>query len=117
VLERKLTAILCADVYGYSRLMGEDEEATIRNLSAHRGTIDRLIEQHAAFVPTCTRRDLSKYRFSEIEGNRSVGSAASALSGPFPSLYLAHKVPYVLEPSFGQKTRSLSRSKGGDSSQ
>jgi adenylate cyclase len=45
-LERKLTAILCADVYGYSRLMGEDEEATIRNLSAHRRTIDRLIEQH-----------------------------------------------------------------------
>jgi hypothetical protein len=27
-MERKLTAILCADVYGYSRLMGEDEEAT-----------------------------------------------------------------------------------------
>jgi tetratricopeptide (TPR) repeat protein len=26
-LERKLTAILCADVYGYSRLMGEDDEA------------------------------------------------------------------------------------------
>jgi adenylate cyclase len=45
-LERKLTAILCADVHGYSRLMGEDEEATIRNLSVHRRTIDRLIEQH-----------------------------------------------------------------------
>lgn len=45
-MERKLTAILCADVHGYSRLMGEGEEATIRNLSAHRRTIDRLIEQH-----------------------------------------------------------------------
>src|ERR1700720_1904628 len=45
-VERKLTAILCADVYGYSRLMGEDEEATIRTLSAHRRTIDGLIEQH-----------------------------------------------------------------------
>ncbi|MBV8362344.1 MAG: adenylate/guanylate cyclase domain-containing protein [Deltaproteobacteria bacterium] len=45
-MERKLTAILCADVHGYSRLMGEDEEATIRNLSAHRRIIDRLIEQH-----------------------------------------------------------------------
>ena len=31
-MERKLAAILCADVHGYSRLMGEDEEATIRNL-------------------------------------------------------------------------------------
>jgi adenylate cyclase len=45
-LERKLTAILCADVHGYSRLMREDEEATIRNLSAHRRIIDRLIEEH-----------------------------------------------------------------------
>ena len=28
--QRKLTAILCADVAGYSRLMGADEEATTR---------------------------------------------------------------------------------------
>jgi adenylate cyclase len=45
-VERRLTAILCADVHGYSRLMGEDEEATVRTLSAHRKIIDRLIEQH-----------------------------------------------------------------------
>jgi adenylate cyclase len=45
-MERKLTAILCADVHGYSRLMGDDEEATLRTLSAHRRVIDRLIEQH-----------------------------------------------------------------------
>src|SRR5713101_7259047 len=46
VLERKLTAILCADVFGYSRLMGENEEATLRTLSSHRKLIDSLIEQH-----------------------------------------------------------------------
>jgi adenylate cyclase len=45
-MERKLTAILCADVFGYSRLMGEDEEATLRTLSSHRKIIDSLIEQH-----------------------------------------------------------------------
>ncbi len=45
-MERKLTAILCADVFGYSRLMGEDEEATLRTLSSHRKLIDSLIEQH-----------------------------------------------------------------------
>ena len=33
-VERKLTAILSADVKGYSRLMGEDEVATIRTLTA-----------------------------------------------------------------------------------
>src|SRR5712692_1388431 len=45
-MERKLTAILCADVFGYSRLMGENEEATLRTLSSHRKLIDSLIEQH-----------------------------------------------------------------------
>ena len=45
-VERKLAAILCADVFGYSRLMGEDEEATLRTLSSHRKLIDSLIEQH-----------------------------------------------------------------------
>jgi len=45
-VERKLTAILCADVFGYSRLMGENEEATLRTLSSHRTVIDSLIEQH-----------------------------------------------------------------------
>ena len=45
-MERKLTAILCADVYGYSRLMGQDEEATLRTLSSHRKFVDSLIAQH-----------------------------------------------------------------------
>src|SRR5260370_13035426 len=46
IVERKLAAILCADVYGYSRLMGEDEEATLRTLTSHRKLIDSSIEQH-----------------------------------------------------------------------
>jgi len=45
-LERKLTAILCADVFGYSRLMGENEEATLLTLTSHRKLIDSLIEEH-----------------------------------------------------------------------
>ena len=45
-MERKLTAILCADVYGYSRLMGEDEKATLHTLTSHRKIIDSLIDQH-----------------------------------------------------------------------
>ena len=34
-VKRKLAAILSADVQGYSRLMGEDEEGTIRTLKAY----------------------------------------------------------------------------------
>src|SRR5713226_9356332 len=45
-MERKLTAILSADVAGYSRLMGEDEEATIRTLTAYRQVMATFIVQH-----------------------------------------------------------------------
>ncbi len=45
-VERKLAAILSADVVGYSRLMAEDEEATIRRLKQHREIIDGLIAAH-----------------------------------------------------------------------
>jgi adenylate cyclase len=43
---RKLTAILSADVEGYSRLMRDDEEATVRDLAAHRVLITEIIKQH-----------------------------------------------------------------------
>ena len=35
-IERRLAAILSADVVGYSRLMGEDEAGTLARLKAHR---------------------------------------------------------------------------------
>jgi class 3 adenylate cyclase len=44
--KRKLTAILSADVEGYSRLMGENEEATVRTLTTYREVLTTLIQQH-----------------------------------------------------------------------
>jgi adenylate cyclase len=49
-MERKLTAILSADVKGYSRLMGADEEGTLRTLNAYRKVMDTLIVQHRGRV-------------------------------------------------------------------
>ncbi len=49
-MERKLTAILSADVEGYSRLMGEDEEATIRTLTSYQKVMAFLIELHRGRV-------------------------------------------------------------------
>jgi len=49
-MERKLTAILSADVEGYSRLMGEDEEATIRTLTSYRQVMATLIPLHRGRV-------------------------------------------------------------------
>ncbi len=45
-VHRRLAAILAADVVGYSRLMGEDEESTLRTLKSHCEIIDRLIVRH-----------------------------------------------------------------------
>jgi adenylate cyclase len=46
-VERRLAAILAADVAGYSRLMGEDEEGTHERLKAHlRELIDPKIRLH-----------------------------------------------------------------------
>jgi len=48
--KRKLTAILSADVEGYSRLMGEDEDATIRTLTSYRELMSTLIQKHRGRV-------------------------------------------------------------------
>ena len=48
--KRKLSAILSADVEGYSRLMGEDEEATIRTLTTYRELMSTLIHKHRGRV-------------------------------------------------------------------
>ncbi len=45
-IERKLAAILHADVVGYSRLMGEDEAGTLRTLTSHREIMDSLVVMH-----------------------------------------------------------------------
>ena len=42
-MERRLAAILVADVVGYSRLVSADEEGTLRTLGAYRQIIDGLV--------------------------------------------------------------------------
>ncbi len=48
--QRKLTAILSADVVGYSRLMGDDEEATVATLGAYRKVFTSEIKKHRGRV-------------------------------------------------------------------
>jgi adenylate cyclase len=44
--KRKLAAILSADGVGYSRLMRDDEEVTVRDIAANRVLITEIIQQH-----------------------------------------------------------------------
>jgi adenylate cyclase len=48
--KRKLTAILSADVEGYSRLMSEDEGTTVQTLTTYRDVMTTLIQQHNSKV-------------------------------------------------------------------
>ena len=54
-VERRLTAILAADVAGYSRLVGEDEEGTLAQLKGHRrALVDPQIAKHRGRIVKTT---------------------------------------------------------------
>ena len=54
-VQRRLAAILAADVAGYSRLMGEDEEGTLATLTAHlTELIEPCIAEHRGRVVKTT---------------------------------------------------------------
>ena len=48
--KRKLTSIFSADAVGYSRLMGDDEAATVRTITEYRNVISTFIKQHNGTV-------------------------------------------------------------------
>ena len=48
--KRKLTAILSADAKGYSRLMGDDEEATVSTIKVYREVIGSVVQRHRGRV-------------------------------------------------------------------
>src|SRR4030067_242279 len=57
-VKRKLTAILSADVKGYSRLMREEEKGTVRTLNAYKEVMTGLIQHHHGRVVDSTGDNL-----------------------------------------------------------
>ena len=49
-ISRRLSAILAADIAGYSRLMGQDEAATVRDLKGHQAVILPLVGRHGGRI-------------------------------------------------------------------
>jgi class 3 adenylate cyclase len=64
-LERRLVAILAADVEGYSRLMHGDEEATMAALSSRRALVDELIARYRGRIAN-TAGDSVLAEFSSV---------------------------------------------------
>ena len=67
-VRRRLSAILAADIAGYSRLMGQDEAATVRDLKGHQTAILPLVGRH---------------------GGRIIDTAGDGILAEFPSVVRA----------------------------
>src|SRR5215813_11348887 len=85
-LERKLAAILHADVQGYSRLLGEDEATTLRIVAAHLALMRSLVEQH---------------------GGRAVGSRGDSLLAEFPSVVEAVQCAVEMQQALKERNVEL----------
>src|SRR5580692_11031437 len=85
-LERKLVAILAADIQGYSRLMGIDEEATLATLSAHRAIADALIVQ---------------------KGGRICGTAGDSILAEFASVFAAVQCAVEIQRDLAEANQAL----------
>src|SRR6266852_4646392 len=100
-MERKLTAILCAAVYGYSRLMGEDEEGTLRALSAGRKITDSLIERHhGRFVNSAGDSVLAEFA-SVVEAVNCAVDIQNALKIENASLPLGRRMEFRIGVNLG----------------
>src|SRR5258706_7937142 len=78
-MERKLAAIFSTDVVGYSRLMGDDEEATIRTLTAYRALISSLIQHYRGRVVDSPGDNLLAEFASVVDAVRSAVEIQHAL--------------------------------------
>jgi adenylate cyclase len=85
-VERKLVAILAADIEGYSRSMHADEETTLAVLTAHRAICDKLIESH---------------------NGRVSGSAGDGIVAEFGSVTDALNCAVAIQQSIHQANKSL----------
>ncbi|MEQ9639212.1 MAG: adenylate/guanylate cyclase domain-containing protein [Alphaproteobacteria bacterium] len=85
--QRRLAAIVAADVAGYSRLVGVNEEATVAALRAHRDElIDPLLAKH---------------------GGRVANTAGDSLLLEFPSAVDALRCAIAMQAGMGERNRDV----------
>lgn len=101
---RKLAAILSADVSGYSRLMGEDEQATVSTLKAYREVFAQHIIVHEGRVVDTTGDALLAEFPSAIEAVHSAVAIQRELSGRNVSLPEHRKMRFRIGVNLGDVT-------------
>src|SRR5438034_9113731 len=86
LLNRRLAAILAADIAGYSRLMHEDEASTVRDLKAHQSVVLPLIAQH---------------------GGRIIDTAGDGILAEFPSVVGATECAIEIQTVLAARTQNV----------
>ena len=82
--QRRLAAIMCADVSGYSRLMNSDQARTLHLLASHREIIDRLIAENGG-------------RIANTAGDSVLAEFSSAADAVHCALLVQEKIAAVNE--------------------
>ena len=85
-IERRLTNILSADVFGYSRLMGLDEAGTLALLNDYKGIMAELIAQHRG---------------------RIVSTAGDGVLADFPSSVMAVQTAVDIQRQLAERNQKL----------
>ena len=85
-MKRKISAILAADIAGYSKLVAEDEEETLRRLASHRAVFDDLVARW---------------------GGRIFNTAGDAVLAEFPSSVDAVRCALDLQESIRTRNRPV----------
>ncbi len=89
-VSRRLAAILAADIAGYSRLMGEDEPATVRALKSHQGRVLPLVGEY---------------------GGRIIDTAGDGILAEFPSVVAAVECAVKIQAIMAADNRDIPESR------
>ncbi len=89
-IQRRLAAILAADIAGYSRLMHADEAATVRDLKAHQSVILPLIGRH---------------------GGRIIDTAGDGIMAEFPSVIGATECAVEIQTVMAERNEGVPESR------
>jgi adenylate cyclase len=89
-IQRRLAAILAADIAGYSRLMHEDEPATVRDLKAHQSVVLPLIGGH---------------------GGRIIDTAGDGILAEFPSVIGATQCAVEIQTLMAERNEGVAESR------
>ena len=89
-IQRRLAAILAADIAGYSRLMHADEAATVRDLKAHQSVILPLVGRH---------------------GGRIIDTAGDGIMAEFPSVIGATECAVEIQTVMAKRNEGVPESR------